>query len=85
MKSNLVSKIEFVPKKLQVAAVQKPENLEQSDDSWQNKLRTLPYDTEQSRSGSKPLGIKVALLSLLPLRPQPPACFPHNQHPNQPD
>lgn len=55
---------------MQVVAAQKPESLEQSNDSWQNELCTLPYDTEQSRTGSKPLGIKAALLRLRPLRPQ---------------
>lgn len=42
MKSNLISKIEFIQKNLQVLAVQKPESLEQNDDSWQTKPHSLP-------------------------------------------
>lgn len=65
---------------MQVVAAQKPESLEQSSDSWQNELCTLPYDTQQSRTGSKPLGINAALLRLLPLRPQ--LVFPITNHQN---
>lgn len=51
-------------------AVEEPESLEQSDESWQNKLCTLPDNEQGSSVESEPPEIKAALPMFLSLHPQ---------------
>lgn len=60
----------YKTKKMQVVAEEEPESLEQSEELWQNKLCTLPDNTEPPCSGSERPGIKAALPMFLSLHPQ---------------